>query len=176
MDKEENLVDQLYATRFGSLESYEKGSVEIIADDPKNYAFSNIYEVASTSGPYEKVVVGMNREYVLEAIRTEGISGWRTAAHDEFALVMDGAVEIHFVKIDDPRSHTAQDDQGSVAIDGDPPGAPMGFVRAGKGHMVLLPADCAYQFTAESPGVVLLQTIKGPDSVERWADICLTTA
>lgn len=167
-------MDQLYATRFGSLESYEKGSIEIIADDPKNYAFSNIYEVASSSAPYEKVVVGMNREYVLEAVRTEGTSEWRTAAHDEFALVMDGAVDAHFVKLDEPRSHTAPDDAGSVAIDGEPAGAPMGFVRARKGHMVLLPADCAYRFVAEAPGVVLLQTIKGPGSIERWADICLT--
>jgi hypothetical protein len=33
-------------TRFGSLELYEKGGVEVINDDPRNYAFSNIFEVA----------------------------------------------------------------------------------------------------------------------------------
>src|SRR3989475_9088085 len=83
-----------YVTRFGSLAHYEKGGVEIIDDDPKRYAFSNVFEVASRSRPYEKVAVGKNRQYVIEAIRAEGTSEWRTAPHDEFALVMDGEIEI----------------------------------------------------------------------------------
>jgi hypothetical protein len=61
-----------YQTRFGSLEHYEKGGVEAINDDPRHYAFSNVYEVASKSGPYEKVAVARNLKYVLEAIRAEG--------------------------------------------------------------------------------------------------------
>src|SRR5260370_41242243 len=56
-------------TRFGSLEHYEKGGVEVINDDPRNYAFSNIFEVASKSEPYEKVAVAKNLKYVLETIR-----------------------------------------------------------------------------------------------------------
>jgi hypothetical protein len=36
------------------------------------------------------VAVGKKIEYVIEAIRAEGTSGWRAAAQDEFALVMDG--------------------------------------------------------------------------------------
>ena len=52
-----------------------------------------------TSRPYEKVAVGKNRQYVLEAIRAEGTSEWRTAPHDEFALVMDGEVEIRLRKL-----------------------------------------------------------------------------
>src|SRR3989440_12160457 len=87
-----------YVTRFGSLERYEKGGVEIINDDPRHYAFSNVFEVASMSEPYEKVAVGKNMDYVLEAVRAEGVSGWRTAAHDEFALVLDGEVVIDLVK------------------------------------------------------------------------------
>src|SRR5437867_9272193 len=83
-----------YVTRFGSLASYEKGGVEIIDDDPKRYAFSNIFEVASRSKPYAKVAVGKNMQYVLEVIRAEGTSEWRAAAHDEFALVTDGQVAI----------------------------------------------------------------------------------
>ena len=43
-------------TVFGSLDSYQKGSVQIIDDNPKNYAFSNIFEVASQSKPYEKEI------------------------------------------------------------------------------------------------------------------------
>src|SRR2546423_755687 len=66
-----------YVTRFGSLDQYEKGGVEVIDDDPRHYAFSNIFEVASMSKPYEKVTVGKNLEYVLEAIRADGPSEWR---------------------------------------------------------------------------------------------------
>ena len=67
-------------TRFGSLAHYEKGGVEVINDDPRNYVFSNVFEVASKAKPYEKVAVGKNIEYVIEAIRAEGTSGWRVAA------------------------------------------------------------------------------------------------
>jgi hypothetical protein len=107
-----------YVTRFGSLEQYEKGGVEIINDDPRHYAFSNVFEVASTSKPYEKVAVAKNMEYVLEAIRAEGVSAWRTAAHDEFALVLDGEVVIDLVKLD--TSPLPPDAAGWV---GSPPGA-----------------------------------------------------
>ena len=58
-----------YVTRFGSLESFEKGSIEIIDDEPKHYTFSNIFEVASAARPWEKVAVGKNMEYVVEVIR-----------------------------------------------------------------------------------------------------------
>jgi hypothetical protein len=51
----------------------------------------------------------------------------------------------------------------------------MGVVRARRGHMTLLPAGAAYQFHADRPGVILLQTMLGPDTVERWAEICQTT-
>ena len=67
-----------HTTRFGSLGHYEKGGVEVINDDARNYVFSNIFEVAKKSKPYEKVAVGKNIEYVIEAIRVEGTSGWRT--------------------------------------------------------------------------------------------------
>ena len=60
---------------------------EPIADDVKNYAFSNCFEIASKSKPYEKVVFGQNQIYVLETLRAEGTSPWYTCAHDEFALV-----------------------------------------------------------------------------------------
>ena len=102
-----------YETRFGSLDSYEKGGVEVIKDDPRNYVFSNVFEVASQAKPYEKVAVGKNIEYVIEAIRAEGTSGWRAAAQDEFALVMDGEVEVRLVKLDD-RAAGAAGQQGSV--------------------------------------------------------------
>jgi hypothetical protein len=161
-----------YATRFGSLDDYEKGGIDLIDDDPKRYAFSNIFEVASASAPYEKVAVGKNMQYVLEVLRAEGTSAWRTCAHDEFALVLDGEVEVRLVRLDQPVAEPGK--KGSVAVGGEPAGTPMGRVVARRGHMVLLPANAAYRFHADRPGVILLQTILGDDTVERWAEICLS--
>jgi hypothetical protein len=161
-----------YTTVFGSLASYRKGHIDIIDDDPRHYAFSNMFEVASSSKPYEKVAVGKNMQYVLEVLRAEGTSEWRTAAHDEFALVVDGTVTVELVKLDEPL--VPADKAGSVRIDGEPSGRPMGRVIARRGHMTLLPANTAYRFHADAPGVILLQTILGDDTVERWAEICLS--
>jgi hypothetical protein len=162
-----------YTTRFGSLESYEKGGVELINDNPKNYVFSNMFEVAANSRPWEKVAVAKNMQYVLEVIRAEGTSEWRLAAHDEFALVVDGQVTVELL---DPDGSAAldQDATGSVALDGEPTGKPMGRVIANHGHMTLLPGGRYYRFSADRPSVILLQTIEGPDTVYRWAEICQT--
>ncbi len=161
-----------YTTVFGSLDSYQKGGVDVINDDPKFYAFSNIFEVASTSAPYEKVAVAKNLEYVLEAIRAEGTSEWRATPHDEFALVMDGAVTVELLDPDD--TLVDPEASGSIGLDGEPAGARMGHVVATRGHMTMLPAGKAYRFVADSPAVILLQTIQGPDTVFKWADICQT--
>jgi hypothetical protein len=162
-----------YATKFGSLDGFERGTLEIIDDDPKRYTYSNMFEVAQISKPYEKVGVAKNMEYVLEVLRAEGTSGWRTAAHDEFALVMDGEVEVRLVKLDDP-SVVPPDKSGSIALPGEPAGKRMGTITARKGHMALLPAGAAYQFHAEKPGVILMQTVEGEDTVYKWAEICQT--
>jgi len=160
-------------TRFGSLQRFEKGGVEVINDDARNYVFSNIFEVASKAKPYEKIAVGKNIEYVIEALRAEGTSGWRAAAHDEFALVMDGEVEVRLLQLHDAGVVPAGT-PGSIALSGTPAGTKMGVVRARRGHMTLLPAGAAYQFHAARPGVILLQTLAGRDTVERWAEICQT--
>jgi hypothetical protein len=70
-------------TRFGSLEHYEKGRVDVINDDPRNYAFSNVFEIASESEPWEKIAVGKNLKYVIEAIRAQGTSPWYAASTDQ---------------------------------------------------------------------------------------------
>jgi hypothetical protein len=164
-----------YKTRFGSLADFEKGTIDIIDDDPKRYAFSNVFDVASRSRPYEKVAVGKNRQYVIEAIRAEGTSDWRTAPHDEFALVMDGEVEIRLQKLAaDDIGPTAE--RGSSALQGAPRGQKMGRVIARRGHMTLLPVGAAYQFHADRPAVILLQTQDGPDTVHKWAEIIQTVA
>jgi hypothetical protein len=160
-----------YITRFGSLNDFTKGGIDVIQDNPKHYAFSNIFEVASQAKPWEKVAVGKNMEYVLEVIRAEGTSEWRTCAHDEFPLCMDGQVTIELVQLASPA--VAPDKQGSVALPADPDGTPMGRISMGLGHMALLPANAAYRFHADQPSVILLQTILGDDTVERWSEICL---
>jgi hypothetical protein len=158
-------------TEFGSIEHYRKGGVEVIDDRAKDYAFSNVFEVAAKSQPYERVAVAQNLKYVLEAARAEGTSPWFTNAHDEAALVMDGEVLVHYIKPDVPL--VPPDTEGGVRLRQEPAGRRMGWVRARRGHMVLLPAGAAYQFEAGSrPGALLLQTIKGRETVERWADIC----
>jgi hypothetical protein len=161
-----------YATAFGSLASFDKGGVELINDDARHYAFSNIYEVASKSKPWVKVAVAKNFEYVLEVIRAEGTSEWRTAAHDEFAVCMDGEVTVELVKLDaSPLPETAE---GSIALGGEPVGSKMGRAFLKRGHQVLLPAGSAYRFVAASPSVLMMQTIAGPDTQFRWAEICQT--
>jgi hypothetical protein len=160
----------MHKTRFGSLEHFEKGGVQAIADDPRNYAFSNVFEVASKAEPYEKVAVARNLKYVLEAIRAEGTSPWFTASHDEAAIVMDGEVEIRLVKLD--TAAVAEDHEGTTMLEGAPRGRRMGHIVARRGHMALLPKGAAYQFHAARPGVILLQTIRGDLTVERWREIC----
>jgi hypothetical protein len=162
-----------FTTKFGSLRDYAKGTIEIINDDPKNYAFSNVFEVCTKSAPYEKVVVGKNLRYVIEALRADGTSDWFSAPHDEFALVVDGVVEVDLVKLDAPAA-AAGGAHGSSRIDGEPAGRKMGRMKLGRGHQALLPHGAAYRFRAPTAGVILLQTMLGSESVQKWSEICYT--
>lgn len=161
-----------YVTKFGSLEQWNKGGVELINDDPRHYAFSNVFEVASNSKPWEKVAVGKNLEYVIEVIRAEGTSEWRIAAHDEFAVSMDGEITVELMAVE--TNPLPADARGSVALDGEPAGKKMGKIILSRGHQALLPAGRAYRFSTDKPGVLILQTIEGPDTLFRWAEICQT--
>jgi hypothetical protein len=38
---------------------------------------------------------------------------------------------------------------------------------------VLLPKGSAYQLNAAKPSVALIQTSAGPESVEKWSEICV---
>jgi len=111
---------------------------------------------------------------VLEAIRAEGISEWRTCSHDEFALVMDGEIRVELAKLGDGQRPDPEL-EGSIALEGEPAGPPMGEIVARRGHMALLPHGAAYRFHADRPGVILLQTIEGRDTVYKWAEIVQTT-
>ncbi len=163
-----------YETKFGSLDHFEKGQVQAIDDDVRHYAFSNCFEIASKAKPYERVVFGQNQIYVLECVRAEGTSPWYTCAHDEFALVMDGEVEVHLVQLGTEQVVPDPDHEGAVWVKGEPKGRKMGWMKLRRGHQGLLPKNCAYQFRSAKPGVVVIQTCKGDVSVERWAEICQT--
>lgn len=162
-------------TEFGSLNDYRKGGVEVIDDDPRNYLFSNVFEVAATSEAYERVAVGKNFEYVIEAARAEGVSSWYSCPHDEFALCLDGKVEIHLIKLDRPEDHVDPEGDGAVRIDDEMvSGRKMGRIVLGRGHMAALPTGAAYRFQADQPSVILFQTIEGEVTVQKWASICQT--
>jgi hypothetical protein len=159
-----------YQTRFGALQDFQKGGVEVISDDPRNYAFSNIFEVARNSAKWERVAVARNLKYVVEAIRAEGTSPWYVTAHDETALIMDGEVEIRLVKPD--VALVAPGHEGATMLEGDPRGRAMGYIKARRGHMALLPAGAAYQFSSAQPAVMILQTMIGDLTIQRWTEIC----
>jgi len=160
-------------TVFATLDQFSKGGVQAIDADPRHYAFSNVFDVATHAAPYEKVAVGKNLKYVLEAIRAEGVSPWFAAAHDESVLVMDGEILIQYIRPNLPV--VTPGSEGAVRLATQPAGHRMGWVRAKRGHMALLPAGAAYQFQAlDGAGVLLMQTIAGPLTVERWADVCQT--
>jgi hypothetical protein len=157
-------------TQIGSLASYVKGSIDV-NDDLRHYAFSNIFEVANDSKPYERVMVVSNLEYCAEVVRAEGVSPWYTAPHDEFAIVMDGEIEFTFFQLGADQQPTQK--AGAARLAGEPKGKRMGRVRARRGHEVLLPKGAAYQLSASKPSVAILQTSAGPESVERWSKICV---
>ena len=161
-----------FTTEFGSLKQFTKGHIEIINDKPMHYAFSNVFDVASKSAPYEKVAVAINLDYVIEAIRAEGSSAWMGAAHDEFCVVMDGQVEVEFIKLEQPGLVGAPDQAGTVALQGEPAGKRMGKIVLQRGHQALLPKGAAYRFNADAPSVMIQQTMTGPLTVQKWADIC----
>jgi hypothetical protein len=162
-----------YTTVFGSLERFHKGTIDVIDDDPRNYVFSNLFEVARGAAAYERVAVAKNFEYVIEAMRAEGESPWYAAAHDEFVLCMDGEMEVVLVRVAGPPL-VDPDAEGAVALPGLPEGRRMGRIVLRRGHMALLPGGAAYRFHAATPAVGLIQTLDGPVTQHRWADICLT--
>lgn len=158
-----------YNTHIGSLDSYEKGTIEL-RDDLRKYAFSNVFEVASGAAPFERIAVAQNLEYVAEAVRVEGDSPWFAAPHDEFAIVMDGEVTFRFIKLADDQvpGHGG----GASRLGAEPNGPRMGHVTARRGHQVLLPKGAAYRMSSATPAVAIVQTMDGPETVKRWSQIC----
>jgi hypothetical protein len=161
-----------FHTAFGSLDGYQKGHIEIINDNPKYYVFSNVFEVAGKSKPWEKIAVAKNLEYVIEAIRAEGTSPWMACAHDEFVVVLDGDVTVEYVKLDNAAAVAPPSKEGTVLLKGEPQGKRMGSIRLKRGHQALLPKGAAYRFVANKVSAMIQQTIKGDLTVEKWGQIC----
>jgi hypothetical protein len=161
-----------YTTDFGSIERYTKGGVTVIDEDPKRYAFSNIFEVAAKSKPFERVCVGKNFEYVIEVVRAEGTSPWYAAAHDEFVIAMDNEVEVHLVKLSNPDAVVDPESEGARRLADMPDGKKMGRIVLRQGHMAMLPVGAAYRFSAPRECTLMIQSINGPETVHKWAEIC----
>jgi hypothetical protein len=161
-----------YTTDFGSIHSYKKGGITAIDDDPKRYVFSNMFEVAAKSAPYERVAVAKNFEYVIESAKAEGESPWYSAAHDEFVIAMDGKVRVDFIKLADPDAVVDPESEGAVIVQGQPVGEAMGYVLLSRGHMAMLPVGCAYKFSAEETCTIIIQTIDGAVTQHKWAQFC----
>ena len=160
-------------TVFGSIDNYVKGGVEITGnEEAKDYLFSNMFEVAGKAQPWQRIVIAKNLENTIECVRADGLSPWYLCNHDETALVMQGGVETHFIKPADPNLAPAAEQDGSIRLESEPAGAAMGHVKAQRGHLILLPAGAAYQFRAAAVSVLLLQTLLGEESTEKWAEIC----
>jgi hypothetical protein len=88
---------------------------------------------------------------------------------------MDGEVEVHYIKPD--QAVVKEGSEGTMKLASEPKGKKMGWVKCRRGHQALLPAGAAYQFrNAGKPGVLLVQTILGENTVEKWAQICQTEA
>lgn len=161
-----------YHTDLGSLHEFKKGGVTVIDDDAAKYVFSNLFEVASKSKPYERTAVAKNFEYVIESVRAQGTSDWYTAAHDEFVLSMDGQVEIHLVKLANPDAVVDPESEGAHKLPADPDGTKMGRIVLRRGHMAMLPVGAAYRFFATEACTLLIQTIDGPETIHKWSEIC----
>ncbi|MDI7048309.1 hydroxyquinol 1,2-dioxygenase, partial [Escherichia coli] len=63
--------------------------------------------------------------------------------------------------------------QGTIHAGEAPAGRAMGHVVLRKGQQAMVPAGCAYRFSARQAGVAIVQTMLGELSVQKWADVCL---
>src|SRR5262249_59430900 len=111
-------------------------------------------------------------KWVIKGVRGEGTSPCFPLSQDEPPLCRDGKMKVLFLNPKNPP--VPETKEGSVKLTGEPQGQKMGWVKVRRGHMALLPKGSAYQFRSPKPGVLLIQTIQGENTVERWADICQT--
>ena len=75
-------------------------------------------------------------------------------------------------ELDDPDAAVDPESEGAHLVEGEPVGAKMGRVVIRRGHMALLPVGAAYRFRAAHASAMIVQTIEGPVTLNRWAEIC----
>ena len=83
---------------------------------------------------------------------------------------MDYDVEVHFKKVNED-AYPDDEKDGSVEL-GTSEGQYMGKISLKRGHMALLPENVAYSFKSAKPSTLMLQSILGDLSEQRWAEIC----
>ena len=117
---------------------------------PKHYVFSNMFEVASAS---RAVREGRRRQE--HGVRARGAPG---RGHVGVADVRPRRVRPRDRRRGRGPPREARRAGGRrrtsrarSRLDGEPAGAPMGRIVAGRGHMALLPANAAYRFHADQP-------------------------
>ena len=160
-----------YQTDFGSIHKFKKGGVTVIDDDAKKYVFSNIFEVASKAKPYERMAVAKNFEYVIEAVRAEGTRpGTRPRMTNSSCrwTAKSRSIWSSWTTRIPPSIPRAK----APTLEGHPDGKKMGRLVLRQGHMALLPVGAAYRFQRRSACTLMIQTIDGPETVHKWAEIC----
>jgi hypothetical protein len=85
---------------------------------------------------------------------------------------MDGEVEVHLVKLADPDAVVDPESEGAHRLAGDPDGKKMGRIVLRQGHMAMLPVGSAYRFFGRQTGTLMIQSMDGPETIHRWAEIC----
>jgi hypothetical protein len=70
--------------------------------------------------------------------------------------------------------HVESDSLGARRLTAEPEGRKMGRLILSRGHQGLLPRGAAYRFHSQGQACLMIQTVEGPVTVQKWSDICQT--
>jgi hypothetical protein len=76
------------------------------------------------------------------------------------------------VKLANPDAVVDPESEGAQKLASDPDGKKMGRIVLRRGHMAMLPVGAAYRFYAPKACTAIIQSIDGPETVHKWAQIC----
>ena len=156
-----------YTTELGSLDSYRKGGAHIIDDDPRNYVFSNVFEAAAN--PRRSSGFAWRRTWNTSSRSCAPRAPRRGSRRGTTSSPCAWTAPSRW-----PSPGTRAQRRKATGLDGEPDGPRMGRIKTGRGHLALLPGGAAYRIAAVRPSVVLFQSIDGPLTAHKWADICQT--
>ena len=124
----------------------------------------------------EPKIFWTKREFVCLFRRSDSVGiVWKqktSSSNDEFAVIMEGDIRIELRTIEASIPNPNRDGPGSTTVSPNDLGKKMGVIKLRRGHQALLPQGSAYRFSSESPGVILIQTLCGPLTQEKWSRIC----